>query len=86
MRQAIAEGFIMDVLKNYITYQTFYRLLKACEDDLNVERKKAARALSHYYLSRCRSYRFLQYIFCTQTAVKSSRSQNYECTARQSGC
>jgi type I restriction enzyme, R subunit len=48
MRQAIEEGFIMDVLKNYITYQTFYRLLKACEDDPNVERKKAARALSHY--------------------------------------
>jgi type I restriction enzyme, R subunit len=46
MRQAIEEGFIMDVLKNYITYQTFYRLLKACEDDPNVERKKAARALS----------------------------------------
>jgi type I restriction enzyme, R subunit len=48
MRQAIEEGFIMDVLKNYITYQTFYRLLKSCEDDPNVERKKAARALSHY--------------------------------------
>lgn len=48
MRQAIEEGFIMDVLKNYITYKTFYRLLKACEDDPNVERKKAARALSRY--------------------------------------
>ncbi|MGK7872310.1 MAG: type I restriction endonuclease subunit R [Xenococcaceae cyanobacterium] len=48
MRQAIEEGFIMDVLKQYITYKTFYRLLKACEDDPNVERKKAARALSRY--------------------------------------
>lgn len=48
MQQAIEEGFIMDVLKNYITYKTFYRLLKACEDDPNVERKKAARALSRY--------------------------------------
>jgi type I restriction enzyme, R subunit len=48
MRQAIEEGFIMDVLKNYITYQTFYRLLKTCEDDPNVESKKAARALSRY--------------------------------------
>jgi type I restriction enzyme, R subunit len=48
MRQAIKEGFIMDVLKNYITYQTFYRLLKTCEDDPNVESKKAARALSRY--------------------------------------
>lgn len=48
MRQAIDEGFIEDVLKNYVTYKTYYKLLKACEDDPNVERKKAARALSRY--------------------------------------
>ena len=48
MRQAIEEGFIEDVLKNYVTYKTYYKLLKACEDDRNVERKKAARALSRY--------------------------------------
>jgi type I restriction enzyme R subunit len=48
MRQAIEEGFILDVLKNYVTYATYFRLLKACEDDPNVERKKAARALSKY--------------------------------------
>lgn len=48
MRQAIEEGFIEDVLKNYVTYKTYYKLLKACEDDPNVERKKAARALSRY--------------------------------------
>ncbi|MCA6510688.1 MAG: type I restriction endonuclease subunit R [Pseudanabaena sp. M051S1SP2A07QC] len=48
MRQAIEEGFILDVLKNYITYKTYYRLLKSCEDDPNVERKKAAKALSRY--------------------------------------
>ena len=29
MRQAIEEGFILDVLKNYTTYKTYYRLLKA---------------------------------------------------------
>ena len=48
MRQAIEEGFILDVLKNYVTYATYFRLLKACEDDPNVEKKKAARALSKY--------------------------------------
>ena len=48
MRQAIEEGFIEDVLKNYVTYKTYYKLLKACKDDPNVERKKAARALSRY--------------------------------------
>ncbi|MDE2742283.1 MAG: DEAD/DEAH box helicase family protein [Gemmatimonadota bacterium] len=48
MRQAIEEGFIMDVLLNYTTYGTYYRLLKECDDDPNVERKKAARALARF--------------------------------------
>jgi len=48
MRQAIAEGFILDVLKSYTTYATYFRLLKSCEDDPNVERKKAARALARF--------------------------------------
>lgn len=48
MRQAIEEGFILDVLKNYVTYATYFKLLKSCEDDPNVERKKAARALARF--------------------------------------
>ena len=48
MRQAIEERFIMDVLKNYTTYKAYYKLLKACDDDPNVERKKAAKALARF--------------------------------------
>ena len=48
MRQAIEEEFIMDVLKNYVTYKTYFRLIKACEDDPHVERKKAAKALARF--------------------------------------
>ena len=48
MRQAIEEGFILDVLKHYTSYATYYKLLKACEDDPNVERKRAARALARF--------------------------------------
>jgi len=48
MRQAIEEHFIMDVLKNYTTYKMYYKLLKACEDDPNVERKKAAKTLARF--------------------------------------
>jgi type I restriction enzyme R subunit len=48
MRQAIEEGFILDVLKHYTTYAGYFKLLKACEDDPNVERKKAARALARF--------------------------------------
>jgi type I restriction enzyme R subunit len=48
MRQAIEEGFILDVLKHYTTYATYFQLLKASEEDPNVERKKAARALARF--------------------------------------
>lgn len=48
MRQAIEEGFILDVLKNYTTYATYFKLLKTCNDDPNVERKKAAQALARF--------------------------------------
>ena len=33
MRQAIEEGFILDVLQNYTTYEAYYQLEKAIEDD-----------------------------------------------------
>jgi type I restriction enzyme, R subunit len=48
MKQAIEEGFILDVLKNYTTYATYFKLLKASEDDPRVERKKAAQALARF--------------------------------------
>ena len=48
MRQAIEEEFILDVLKHYTSYATYFKLLKACEDDPNVERKKAAQALARF--------------------------------------
>lgn len=48
MRQAIEENFILDVLKTYTTYATYFRLLKNSKDDPNVERKKAALALARF--------------------------------------
>ena len=48
MRQAIEEEFILDVLKHYTSYETYFRLLKTCKDDPNVERKKAALALARF--------------------------------------
>ena len=48
MRQAIEEGFILDVLKSYVSYNRYYKLIKARNDDPNVERKKAASALARF--------------------------------------
>lgn len=48
MRQAIEEGFILDVLNNYTTYKTFYKLSKEIEDDPEVNKKQAARAIARF--------------------------------------
>jgi type I restriction enzyme, R subunit len=48
MRQAIEEEFILDVLEHYTTYKTYYRLIKAIEDDPKVDKRKAARALARF--------------------------------------
>ncbi len=41
MRQAIEEGFILDVLANYTTYKAYWRLLKKIEDDPRYEKGQA---------------------------------------------
>jgi type I restriction enzyme R subunit len=48
MKQAIEEGFILDVLSNYTTYQTYFGLLKKIEDDPEYDKKKAQRLLIGY--------------------------------------
>lgn len=48
MRQAIEERFILDVLQHYTTYATYYKLVKAVEDDPNLPKKKATRQLGKF--------------------------------------
>jgi len=48
MRQAIEEEFIHDVLANYITYATYFKLLQQAKDDPQVPKRQAARALARF--------------------------------------
>ncbi|MEK4151889.1 type I restriction endonuclease subunit R [Carnobacterium sp. FSL E2-0243] len=48
MRQAIEEGFILDVLKNYMTYKTSYRLAKEIEENPKLPTTEAVRAIARY--------------------------------------
>ncbi|MFV0519327.1 MAG: type I restriction endonuclease subunit R, partial [Lachnospirales bacterium] len=48
MKQAIEEGFIIDVLKNYTTYKTYFEINKAIEDDPELETIKAKRKIAKY--------------------------------------
>jgi len=48
MKQAIEEEFILDVLKNYTTYNSFYKLIKAVEDNPEFDTKHAQKKLRAY--------------------------------------
>lgn len=49
MEQAIKEGFILDVLKNYMSWKRYYKLVKRTDlEDKEYEKKKTVRVLSSY--------------------------------------
>lgn len=48
MKQAIKEGFILDVLENYLTYPTYFKLVKTVEDDPEFDEDKAKRVLRRF--------------------------------------
>jgi len=48
MKQAIAEGFILDVLENYMSYNTYFQLSKEIEDNEEYKRRKAKAQLVRY--------------------------------------
>ena len=45
MKQAIEEGFILDVLENYTCFETYFKLAKTIQDDPKYKEAKANRAL-----------------------------------------
>ena len=48
MKQAIEEGFILDVLQNYTTYQTFYQINKEIEEDPKMQTASAKRQIARF--------------------------------------
>jgi type I restriction enzyme, R subunit len=48
MRQAIEEGFILDVLQNYMTYKAYYQLEKAIEDDPELSGRRGQQKVARF--------------------------------------
>lgn len=48
MKQAIEEGFILDVLQNYTTYKTFYQINKEIEEDPKMQTASAKRQIARF--------------------------------------
>ncbi len=57
MKQAIQEGFILDVLQNYTPVAAYYQLVKAVEDDPLFDSKKAQKKLRKYVESHSHAIR-----------------------------
>jgi type I restriction enzyme R subunit len=52
MKQAIQEGFILDVLRSYTPVESYYRLIKKIEDDPEFDKKRARKKLRRYVESQ----------------------------------
>jgi type I restriction enzyme R subunit len=48
MKQAIQEGFILDVLQSYTTVDSYYKLIKTADDDPELDTKRAKKELRRY--------------------------------------
>ena len=48
MKQAVQEGFILDVLQHYMPVASYYKLVKKIEDDPQFDSRKAKKKLRHY--------------------------------------
>lgn len=48
MRQAIEEGFILDVLQNYMTYNMYFKIAKAIPDDPELDTAAGVRAIRQF--------------------------------------
>lgn len=48
MKQAIEEGFILDVLQNYVTYDMYYKLNKDIKDDPTLQTNEAKRQIARF--------------------------------------
>ena len=48
MKQAIQEGFILDVLQNYMTYKTYYKIAKTIDENPDVPSSRTAKFIKQY--------------------------------------
>ena len=70
MRQAIEEGFILDVLKNFISYRTYWTLLKKVKEDPKYDRQKASKLLTRFVAENPKTIREKVEVVCEHLAGK----------------
>ena len=69
-KQAIEEGFILDVIKNYTPVDSYYRVAKTVEDDPDFDKKKALKKIRTYVESHEKAIRKKAEIMIDHFAVQ----------------
>jgi type I restriction enzyme R subunit len=95
MKQAIEEGFILDVLANYTTYRSYYEVQKSIEDNPDFDATKAQKKLRAYVESHRQTIgskaavmadHFLSQVVATKKLKGQARgmvvTRNIECAIR----
>ncbi len=70
MRQAIEEGFILDVLKNFVSYRTYWTLLKKVKEDPQYDRQKASKLLTRFVAENPKTIREKVEVIAEHLAAK----------------
>ena len=70
MRQAIEEGFILDVLKNFYSYRTFWTLLEKVKSTKKYDRQKASRLLMRFVAEHPETIREKVEVICEHLTDK----------------
>ncbi|MDA8746051.1 type I restriction endonuclease [Rubripirellula amarantea] len=70
MRQAIEEGFILDVLRNYVSYRTYWTLMKKVKEDPKFDKQKAAALLMRFVAENPKTIREKVEVICEHLAAK----------------
>lgn len=83
MKQAIEEGFILDVISNYTTYKSYYQLHKSIEDNPEFNTKKAQSKLKGFVEKDPRTIRakaeimldhFMEQVFHKKTLYSKAKA------------
>lgn len=76
MKQAIEEGFILDVLKAYTTYNSYYKLISSTQDDPKYDKKRANSKLKAYVQNNVSTIKKKTQIMCEHFFQNSFRKIN----------
>ncbi|EAI5630347.1 type I restriction endonuclease subunit R [Campylobacter lari] len=76
MKQAIEEGFILDVLKGYTTYKSYYKLISCTNDNPKYDKKRANAKLKAYVQNNIKTIEQKSQIMCEHFFQNSFKKIN----------